>query len=667
METQGLDPDELMKTPRISAISLGRYGPLTALPQILEHQNVDLESHWLGSIHNWETRSTLPPPQNRWDRDRPAPWEKARGYQVVGRGIHSNMGWAYATDFAGNPYYQNRALLNRTVIALAIQLMRMTEEDIFNEFDYGGRWKRCWMHYHFDFPEGSTQAFHYIADDLPAETRRAFEQGLRRQAEHLRYFHSDCTNQWAIMLHGHWNMYEITGDENYRELVERHLASLVGDDVGENDLSHHYLVGQAPAGYYREWAGFDGAYNSVSAFGLGALYLETGNPILLPSLRRSFVLRNHLTLTEPNGGLISPTNMNHRQPGMASRPFYPDAALCAQFLPEAATWMHRLHAGKVHELTLDVWRPDECEATIREWMSREWSWSPTQAGFAAIISALLIDHLRDVDVPAETPPLPHEEPGSFVRDLGNEFVFVKRPAYYAAIYPGNGYRGETWCRQTRRGGGLSALWSPGIGTTVYSINEESSFNHAFGGTFDEGGEEASFGTSWSKPAYELDEAASTLTVRGRTGSAPLAFERLYHFRDDWVRIGLVITPEDRFEARTAFEDVPYVVKNDMEVALLDDQLQPLAADKGATRALALDFALGEAGVTLLTRDPAEFDLSAEPAPPSHGHPAVGVARLRLPTRYEPGTVTELEYLLVPRESALDPARLRSIAREAFGD
>ena len=67
------------------------------------------------------------------------------------------------------------------MIALAIQLMWMTEEDIFNEFDYGGGWKRCWMHYHFDYPEGGTQAFRYIADDLPEETRQAFEKGLRRQ------------------------------------------------------------------------------------------------------------------------------------------------------------------------------------------------------------------------------------------------------------------------------------------------------------------------------------------------------------------------------------------------------------------------------------------------------------------------------------------------------
>ncbi|MAE64757.1 MAG: hypothetical protein CMJ18_10865, partial [Phycisphaeraceae bacterium] len=353
---QTLDPDSMMKTPRISAISLGQYGPLSVLPHVVQHQNTDPKSHWFGSIHDWESWSKQPAPRNRWDRDYPGP-------HVIGRGLHANMAWAYAKKFPGNPYQGDQGLLNRTVIALAIQLMRMTEEDIFNEFEYEN-WKRCWLHYHFDYPEGGTQAFHYIADDLPEATRRAIEKGLRRQAELLRYYHSGCTNQWAIMLHGHWQMYETTGDENYRDLVTRHLASLVGDDVGENPQSDWYHVGQAPAGYYREYKGFDGAYNSVSAFGIGALYLETKRPELLESLRRSFRLRNHLTLVDGDGNIVSPTNMNHRTSPMACKPFYPDAALCAQFLPEAATWLHRYRTSDVHSMAINVWRPDHCEATV---------------------------------------------------------------------------------------------------------------------------------------------------------------------------------------------------------------------------------------------------------------------------------------------------------------
>ena len=660
VEVEDLDLDELAKTPRLSAIALGRYGPLSVLPKVLEHQNTDLASHWFGSIHNWESRSQLPPPQHRWDRDRPAPWEKGRGYQVVGRGMHSNLAWAYATDFPGNPYYKNPALLKRTVIALAIHLLRMTEEDVFNEFEYNLR-RRCWLHYHFDFPENGTQPFHYIADDLPAETRHAIEQGLRRQAEHLRYFHSDCTNQWAIMLHGHWHMHRVTGEDTYRDLVDRHLESLIRDDVGETDVAHHYHVGQAPSGYFREIKGFDGPYNSVSAFHLGALYMETDNPALLDALRRSFTLRNHLTLTEPNGSLVSPTNMNHRTQAMASQPYYPDAALCTQFLPEAATWMHAYRAGLVHELTLNVWRPNEVAATLAEWVPREWNWSPTRAGFAAIISTLLVDYLRDVDVPESAHALPHQTDDRYLIERGGEWIFAKRPGYYAIIYPGGEYRGQRWCRKTRRGGGLSALWSPGIGTTVFSINEGDTFNHAFGGTFERDGEESRFGSSWSKPTFEIDEEAATLTVRGRTDHAPLSYERRYHFRGEAIRVSLVIEAEQRFAATTAFEDIPFLTKEGMEVTLLDESLAPI--DAAATFAHALDFAYGDAGMTVLLDQPMEIDLSTEPAAPAHGRAAVAVARLLLPEHFEPEAPTRLEYLLVPRQSLLDSERLRALSFE----
>ena len=626
-----LNVDELMKTPRISAISLGSYGPLSVLPNVIENQNIDPESHWFGSIEDWKIRSKLPPPRNRWDRDRPAPWRSGRGYKVVGRGLHSNMAWAYAADFPGNPYYKDRGLLHRTVIALAIQLLRMTEEDIFNEFDYGKKWKRCWLHYHFDFPEGSTQAFYYIADDLPKETRRALLKGLRRQAELLRYYHSGCTNQWTIMLHGHWHMYKLTGEDNYRQLVLRHLKSLIRDDVGEHPQSDWYHVGLAPAGYYRELKGFDGAYNSVSAFGLGVLYVETREPMLLELLRRSFRLRNHLTLAEPDGSIVSPTNMNHRKDPMACKPFFPDAAMCAQFLPEAATWLHKYRIGKVQSMSMNAWRPDECEATVRHLARRRLPWSTGRANFAALISAVLLDHLRDVKVPSPAPPLPHEEPESFLRTFGDEFIFVKRPAYYAMIYPGSAYRGEKWCYKTRRGGGLSALWSPGIGTTVYSPGERDFFNHAFDGTFDEKGKTVRFGTSWSKPKYALDPQTSTLTLEGPLGGAPLSFRRRYVFRDDYVRASLVISPQRRFEAKTAHESFPYLAKRGLTVTLLDEKLRPVAAKTKTALAGGLDCAYKQAGMTLLLRSPTTITLSPDTIGGSHARAAVGAVRLQDPS------------------------------------
>jgi hypothetical protein len=474
------------------------------------------------------------------------------------RGINQDpyavaLAWAYALDEPFNPYRKNPEILNRAMAGALRDIVGLTEDESvpgtpaemdtypgFPGFVFAKRF----------FPE-----FGLLAPHLPPETRAPWEAVVRRLFDrHWPEGLVATRNQSAHYLAAFQWFAEGTGDPADAELARK--------------FAKRYVEGATPAGYQIENGGPCGTYCGIQHYYMAEYYHFTGDPLMLEALRKSYAFYNYTVALEPDGRPFGGFNYSHRTPegfhaeqyGGARRALHPgelaevDPWIAKQYTPEASEQARKALLATVgNEPTGDPgYRIAEAQGSE---MPSEKSSAPPNAG------------------------LPAESKDSFLRNIGNELVAVKRPAYYAAFYigkpatsvyaasglkaplhheeitgasPWDLYRKQKGTLRPFNNAGFTTFAVEGYGNAI--LTGISPYSHH--GLVALAADSKRHAEDYFASAASVDESAGTLTAQGKLDSLPLNYTRRYTFENKAIAVELTLQASNAFSCVSLVENIP---------------------------------------------------------------------------------------------------------------
>ena len=438
-------------------------------------------------------------------------------------GYPAALAFIHNLDPKLSPYHGDRRLLNRVVIAACRDMMLVNESELVK--GRPGDWMGTSA---FVFRYQFTDAYGFVGQkvkELYPAIHREWSEGLMRYADRLTYMSVFApANQAAHIPLGLWRVHQGSGDAYYREAVA-YTAQRLCD------------VLQKPAGYQVEGYGPCGSYNGITLDLWAMLYLETGMPLFKESLRKAFHCFNHTVAPEPSGQLVGVTDLNHRvQMPWTYTQHGGGKLMMAAHMKEAGVWFRKkpteADTAKLVESIRkrakeSPYSQERCAATLKR-----------GARLANGGSMRFYQHYTPGVMEGGLFPY-EEEP--FLRNLGDEFICVKQPAYYCLVYvgkPGIPRRkrpAPTMVHGARTGGGISLLWTPAYGVAMAGQGWNAYCHHGL--VVDMGkkrGKEIVRTADYFAVEFDLDEEARRLVVRGKVKDVPLRYRHTYHFAEDRI-------------------------------------------------------------------------------------------------------------------------------------
>ena len=530
------------------------YGVGPGLFFSLREQNLDPTSHWGGTIGKqvWSPRLAAQEPKDRWDHLHSMP--ESQG--VFKGGINQEpfalaLAWAYALDEPFNPYHKNPEIMNRALAGALRDIVGLTEDETVPgtpaEMDtYPGFPGFVFtMRY---FPE-----FGLLAPNLPPETRAPWEAMVRRLFDrHWPEGLVATRNQSAHYLAAFQWFAIGTGDSADAELARK--------------FAKRYIDGATPAGYQIENGGPCGTYCGIQHYYMAEYYHFTGDPLMLEALRKSYAFYNYTVAPEPDGRPFGGFNYSHRTPEGFHAEQYSGArrALHPGELAEVDPWIAKQYTPEASE---------KARKALLDTIGKEPTGDP---GYR-------IAEAQGSEMPSgkssTTAGLPAESKDSFLRNIGNELVAVKRPAYYAAFYigkpatsvyaadglkapanheeitgasPWDLYRKQKGTLRPFNNAGFTTFAIEGYGNAILTAN--SPFSHH--GLVAIAADSKRHAEDYFASEASVDESAGTLTAQGKLDSLPLTYTRRYTFEDNAIAVEVTLRATKAFSCNSLVENIP---------------------------------------------------------------------------------------------------------------
>ncbi len=525
----------------------------TAFPSMIEKwlgtQNLDPASHWGGSLDGWQGKVDAAPPENRWDRFHPVEGLRAGASSDYGCGAE-HLAIAATYDHPTNPYFGKTQLLYRATAAALRDLMALQEDEtwpgIADIDPYPGM--MAFVAAQKTFPVFGVAAPH-MSDDI----RAVWAEGLRRIND--RSYPDSLTsarNQSSHYLVSNQAYADGTGDALYAGMARLYGA--------------RFLRAQSPAGYDMEACGPCSSYIGMTHYHQAWYYCMSGDPSILQALRNSYTLFNHTVGPEPDGGrMLGGFNFNHRVgEGFYLEQYSGAKGLVDSALPEVGVW-----AGPPPTEEELVTKREAAAATIDAFLD-----DPKPSTYPWAGTTRYLNYAE----PDRTAVFPCQQDEPFIRTFADEFIFVKRPAYYVACYVGSP-AGPFYIRHREDyrklfaddaetsggeladirkctpfgGGGLTGIWTEEYGHSLMAANWSPSTHHGLVGTDADG---LRWWEDYHAHEHMLDEAAGTLTVTGRLEGHPISYERIYTFGDEALGVQLTLTADENVDLVDLVENIP---------------------------------------------------------------------------------------------------------------
>ena len=360
-----------------------------------------------------------------------------------------------------NPFYGNKALIFRAVLAALTDLSALPESEIWRFSasnlngiyaggqvaftagrkvlstygQVGGFLRRVFCssldptptpdereRYNCDNPQtlplsaSERAAWRFTSDEISL-LKKAFDvwtEGVHRLAYRL-YPNNlvSSLNQSAHYLLGFQEMSYGSGDPFDEALAE--------------EYAKRWVAKQSKAGWFNEELGPDASYIGMTNYHAGTFYLNSClrgncNQELKRSIAKTYAFFNHTVAPEPppKRSILGGFNFNHRVGAGFHDEQFIGARGIALDIPEVSTWTTTL-------LGVTGRRPDRIPTSFPPPLSRLLNYdSPRYEGFS--------------NLPEATPAtLPALKSTSFTTDVhgAHELIAVKRPGYYTAIYVGS--------------------------------------------------------------------------------------------------------------------------------------------------------------------------------------------------------------------------------------
>lgn len=522
--------DEWLADPRHAGL-LGITGPLNFVPRILAEQNLDPVSpgYGLGTVAAW-------------------------------------LGPAYTVDEACNPYRRNPAILRRIVLQEFAHYLKLGENGTFNADDWDGYAGVDAL----GFRNRAAQ-FGFVAPLADPALRELWTEGAVRVMDTLGLRRVSCENQtshWCLDL---WLMAEGSGDEAYLELARYFTLGLATPEFNP------FMV----TGYQQERYGPDATYQGLAAAQQAIYYRFSGDETARAGLRRIYDLFNHTVAPEPDGTMRGASNFSHRTTGSwVNRQYDGGVRLMADQLAEAGVWHRNLDLEEERAKNLEHIRKHLEPAWDDEWFQRNERWYKAYAYHPWLgyfhHYVFPTGEIRRGDWPALSP-----EP--FFRNRNGEFVFARRPGYYAALYVGR--TSSEWVRDSIRpvpcpagweekdgalvpGGGagkngwqptqgLSLVWFPGYGNWLLGMNWNV---YTIQGTRADLADGAVAWPDYYRHRAEISEEKGSVAETGQLFDQPLQFRRTTTLAEAALHFEVVLVAETGFTPERLVEQFPFLDK-----------------------------------------------------------------------------------------------------------
>ena len=479
----------------------GSWGPFSWLPYLLENQTVDQPHDTTGPAFA--------------------------------------LGAVFSLDKPFNPFLGNPQLKNHLLLAEFSRYLLLRE----NESERPG-----WLQFvGTDAFRGSRHAialagahFHQ-ADPL----YRLWLSGARRHVERYAFHRASVENQSTHVPVNLMNLSIGTRDPVYGTMARHYVDTLLDKELNP----------PLRTGYLMEGYGPDPGYQGISMMQLAWYYKLSGDQRSLMQMRKMYDLFNHTVVPQPDGSMVGAYNFGHRTPrSWANRQYRGGTFALAGELREAAVW-HQDYDPNSDDAVEDANR------YIQDQIQRYWEGHvrrPPGANPSSYRYARDYVYHPEQVLKAQWPVLTSDR---FFRVFGDEFVAVRRPAYYALIYIGkpdprvDRVRSDDPDQVHRRtGGGLSLLWTPRKGTIILSTNEQARENQMLLAQREDG--------SLVWPDYwnlevDVDANTASVSVAVEISENTGRIERHYHFYDEKIGVSLII-PLDNLDKFVRFEEnLPY--------------------------------------------------------------------------------------------------------------
>lgn len=496
---------------------------------------------------------------------------------------------AASLDVPGNPYYGNRSLVNRCLLAAVPLMNRMSSiyrfdgadmpfirPDKVTEFwDVSTRsnWYGLGLDpWHVSIPSGLGR----LLDQFPAEVRDSWKQVYRLWASGRKNMHvAEVSNQWGYNMSSMVRIYNWLGDADLKmeiQRAQRLVASpnLYGriepdrtsfdDRIGKLDTD----AGFTDAGYMPEQFGFDGEYTCEQTWLWGDIWKQFPCEDTVRWFDRFNILKTHLTMLKRDGQeknfntfshTCSPTDLNFRTRYMTHKNGQPAEMI-----------------GRV--TYLDLWKGEKGVAPAKPW--------------------------------------PCLEPGDFVRKIAEKYLFIKSGRTYSILYTGP--RLQPWCDwseivlrgtnsldldgpaamgyggydRATKPGALSGVYMQGYGVAILGQN------HTVGDSNTVWGRARKplfrvwrkadvnpevFASCYAQPEISFRENEKRYVIREKIPLVPLDVTRTLQFDGEKIHVRGEIRALADFDCQELNHSIPFAADDKTVSIALGNRTAPLALPK----------------------------------------------------------------------------------------
>lgn len=535
---------------------------------------------------------------------------------------------AYTLDKPYNPYFQNPVLEKRILLGAFHVLSRLKEDDTFDQSDnnYAGGDALSFFEQALPFYFAGGKIANKALGEL-------WFEGVRRMPERFAFSRASCENQsshWPVML---TCLFNGSGEEIYKQLAADYIKEL---STPENNPFMR-------TGYQQEAYGPDATYQGLGACMQAVYFRMTKDVNALNGLRTIYDFLNHTVAPEPDGTIYGASNFSHRTAGSwVNRQYNGGLPLMKGILEEAAVWYPPKKTDKSEFVKCELKKsvPDSL-----------YERAPQLCGYSsAVFSPLFHDYL----FPSKTlvgAKLPVEKAERFTKNFNNEFIAIRRPAYYAIAYVGK--TAAEWTRKSvkfqsenpkpvykwNQIQGLSMFWTPNYGNCVLSMNWNANTPQMIRADLENG--KCDFPDYWSLKS-KFDQATMTLSTDWTMHTLPISIKRNLHFGETKVDISVTLTFSAAGNVESLYEQIPFLIKSGSKVEFKNDsgEWQTEPCDTPEVRFI------NQTGKGVLF----QFDQPHKyiSGPESElNHQKMGTLRVSLPNKFNKDETCSLSYSITP--------------------
>jgi hypothetical protein len=188
----------------------------------------------------------------------------------------------YTNEYSSNIYYKHPKIRDFAIAAMEFLSETQNPDGTLND-----GYPFIWSVAAVAFPTYTiSEAYLLLHDDLKESSKNVILETLEKAGKWLLKSHDiDVTNQESGALIALYNLYQITGDERYRNGAETKMKLI--------------LKNQSSEGWFNEYGGGDIAYLTITIDSLAKYYQKTGNKELLKILDKAIEFISYFV--HPNG------------------------------------------------------------------------------------------------------------------------------------------------------------------------------------------------------------------------------------------------------------------------------------------------------------------------------------------------------------------------------